>query len=125
MSLSGIKVKKAELITRIQANMEKHKADYDKAHTVWRKMFSDALAGFTGLVKEGKLGIPSYINQFMRENEEPMQFLRDYEAALDMLDMSVDKEVVMHSQEFRCLVRDEWDWKTRFSATNAKYSGIG
>ena len=39
-----------------------------------------------------------------------------------MLKMSVDTEVLLSEQDFRCFVLDDWDWKQKFLTSSRDYS---
>lgn len=121
MSLSNIKVQKAELASKIEANMAKHKQEFERAHAAWIQQFLGGAEGFLSEVLDGRHGVPGLLLKFIRDNEEPSYHLSEYEAALEMLSMSTDDHVVISSHEFRELARDEWGWKEHFIANSSKY----
>ena len=53
---------------------------------------------------------------------EPHDHTDDYDTVIAMLEMCVDEVVEIDMQEFDNYVRDNWQWKANWSASNALYS---
>jgi len=100
-----VKVEKVQLITVVEENRKKHKADFEKAEKDYRV----ALVGLIGdKLKEAKRGEDV---EHRLDIEQPTQNLRDYDLVLSMLKMSVDTQIELTAEEFAQYVKDEWDWK--------------
>jgi hypothetical protein len=123
MPLSNISMNRSYLIGRVRGNRDKHDKDYAKAHAAWRQVFALELARLQAQAVEGYRGLARRLRKFLDKNPEPKSHGREYDAAIEMLELSVDDTVTVHAHEFRQLVRDEWDWKDDWVVTNAQYSG--
>lgn len=123
MPLSSITMKRDDLIDRIKKNRATHKAEYETAHAAWRAIFLAGLERLQGFIAQGKLGVEKEMSRLRSESPEPKSHDAEYDTALAMLEAAIEDKVVVHAHEFRQLVRDEWDWKDRWAATNELYSG--
>jgi len=122
------KVKVAELLDKIKANREKHIVEYEEAAGGYRESAKIELQkGIERLKKRiaklgGKdllrLGCVSF-SLAVPENHE-----KDYDQVITMLEMCVDTEVVIKSDEFACYVMDDWDWKDDFVNTSNIYKSM-
>lgn len=55
--------------------------------------------------------------------EPPANHVKAYDTAIKMLEMTVDREITMSSQEYSQYIEDRWSWQERFLNTAAEYSG--
>lgn len=58
----------------------------------------------------------------MFDLQVPQNHAKDYDQVIAMLEMCVDDELSIRSDEFACYVMDDWDWKEDFLHTNKRYS---
>jgi hypothetical protein len=114
--LQMVKVSRQELIERIVANKETHRAEFEKAWEGYRKLMTDELEKMLADAKAGKR-IKRHI-----EVPEPQDHTDDYDTVIQMLTMSVDDQVFISQGEFAQYVLDKWNWKGQFTATNAFYA---
>lgn len=115
--MQSVSMEKTRLRERVQENRDKHRQVYEKA----MKGYTRAAIGFF----EEQLARAVEGKQFQSAFLEPMptDHTDDYDAALDMLDMSVDDVITLGEREFKQYVRDEWGWKREFVATSMGYIG--
>lgn len=114
--MEDVKVSKTELLERVKANRAKHRA-----------IFEDALVGYRAEVikildkrlEDAKTG--KKINTLI-SLVEPQDHTADYDAVIDMLEMSLDQAIIIPYHEFRQYVRDEWSWKAQFIQSTAMYN---
>lgn len=45
----------------------------------------------------------------------------DYDRSIQMLEMSVESQIVISEEEFRNYVQDLWEWSRGWAASNVKY----
>ena len=114
--MESIRVNKAELLTTLEANRAKHRQIFEEACDGYQKAVIKELEAQLKRAKEGirqtmLISIPAPIDQ-----------TKEYDRAVAMLKMSVDKEVLLSELDFRCYVLDDWDWKQRFLASSRAYS---
>jgi len=119
--MQKILVKKADLLNKLQENKEKHK-----------KFVEEAKKGYILLTKK-KLEIllkKVEKNKIVNFNElyglrQPMDKTKEYDVAIEMLQMDVNDTVELTHEEFLNYVKDQWNWTRDFLTTNLGYVGIG
>lgn len=113
--LKIIKVKREELITKIKENREKHILDFTKAQKGFKIDCEVKLKAALKAVRKGE--IPEDI-----DFEEPTSHEDDYDAVIDMLEMSVDDELEITYEQFQRYARDKWNWSTKFNQLATFYN---
>ncbi len=124
-----VKIKTSLLVTKLRANKEKHRANYDTAMKSWRKEIAEAAKKVVAEAEEGTLkGMGGNYRHTTSThplstaiNDEPASHLDSYTTTIEMFEMCEDEEIVMGHTQFRCYVQDEWEWKQEWSASNSKY----
>jgi len=51
----------------------------------------------------------------------PINYLEDYDRAINMLEFSVADKVTLNAQDFDAYARNNWKWKTEFGKTNLNF----
>lgn len=113
--METVKVTKSVVIGRITKNRDRHRDIFERAMTIYRQKAIERLEDVITALQNGDT--PSLIVHL----PVPEDHTKDYNAVLDMLDLSVDDEVEISQRDFRCYVRDEWDWKQKFLGTVNSY----
>ena len=111
--METVKVKKTELLAKLKKNRAEHREIFEEALTAFRKevikileqRLADAEAG-----KRIKLRI---------DLTQPMDRTGEYDQAIAMCEMSVDDEIVLSHENFRCYILDKWRWRDQFIASNS------
>lgn len=115
-SMEEMTMRVADLVEAIQKNREEHRDKFLKAQAAYRAKAIEELDRMLAEARGG-LNIRRSISL-----PEPHDHTGDYDTALRMLGMCVDKEVQITARDFQQYVLDEWGWKAGFSATNAAYA---
>jgi hypothetical protein len=105
----------SSLIDRLKKNRAEH-----------RKIFEEALVGYRNRVieeldrrlKDAKAGRKIDTRIYLTEPED---HTREYDRAIDMLEMHTEPEIELTREEFVRLARDEWEWMDQFIATSSTY----
>jgi hypothetical protein len=116
----NITVNKLDLILKIQAERDKHKALYDEAVIVYKQEFTMAARKFAdeavaragrgqGFVQFGWLPVPE-------------EHTEDFDRAIEMLQWEVNDEVVLSEHDFATLVQNQWGWARAFASNTASYT---
>lgn len=119
--MESVKVKRLEVLEIIKANREKHKKDYLVAIKAYRVKVVDLLSKELEKAKTGKdfsLSIDA---------SKPHSYLKDYDLAIKMLEMSVYEIIELKLGEFNQLVNDQWSWQSSFKmsyVSNSAYFGF-
>jgi hypothetical protein len=116
-----IKVKKSELLTIVENNRKKHKEEYLESSKAFRAKAAEVISNELDNIILGK----DFSIQF--NLMKPVSYLKEYDLAIKMLQMSIDDEVELDRSEFAQLVNDEWHWKSSFKLSqfsNASHYGV-
>lgn len=111
--MQTVNVKKDKLMKILLDNRKKHRSAFEKACDDYRVALVGILDDKLRDAKSGKR-VEHTISLYM-----PADQTKDYDRAINMLEMSVDKIINLQEHEFAQLVQDEWTWKHQFSASNS------
>ena len=116
--MESLSFKKSEVLDKLRENREEHMTIIVEAQKGYRKeaikLFSDKL---TSLKAGEKVDVSFHLPM-------PASYVDEFDNAIQMLEMSVDEEVELTDDEFKCYIRNKWTWQTRFLEANSSYSGI-
>lgn len=115
--MKQVKVKKEELLDRLLVNRANHKAKVDDAIVGYKKLVREKLEEMLADANKNKV-VALYELASIRM---PMDMTEEYDKAIAMLEMSVEDEIIITSQEFSNFVQDNWDWSHTFHTTNSAY----
>ena len=115
--MEKIVVKKAKLLEILKKNKEEHREIFVEALEGYKKKVIDLLESRLAAIKSG-LKVNLYF-----QVTEPVDQTKDYERAIGMLEMSLEDEVELNEQDYKCYVMDDWTWKHQFLTSNPFYSG--
>jgi hypothetical protein len=113
--MNMVKVKREEVLKRIKANRAVHRDAFLRAQKGFRKA---VVAELDRSLKDARAGRRF---RLMITLPEPEDHTADYDRVVDMLEMSVDEEIMLDSASFNCFVRDQWAWKHAFAMSNSQY----
>jgi len=113
--MGEVTVEREALLARIKENRAKHRDVFLKAIERYREAVIRELEASLAAAREGKR-IRTSISLI-----EPMDHTREYDQVIDMLGMSVEKNITLSQREFSQYARDEWQWKEQFSNTANSY----
>ena len=110
-------VKKADLMTKVEANRRTHRATFLKAQERYREKVIEELDKRLAEVRDGK---PISLGFHL---PEPQDYTHEYDMALEQLTWEVADEVELEQDDFRQLVLNEWRWAQQFAASTRMYLG--
>jgi hypothetical protein len=113
--MKNIKVNKVRLLQILRTNRDQHIQDYLDAMTEYRKA---AIIELTDMLEFAKT------HQVIRRtitHPEPKNFETSYNTAIGMLELSIDNDVELTSEEFSRYVEDKWDWHSLFTSSTLLY----
>lgn len=117
----SIEVAVPTLVKTLEANRTKHLKDYEKAKRGWKKLLAKDLTALQADLESDK-SIPS-TRLYLKP--KPEHFLGEYDEAIEMLKYSNNVTTQLDQQQFRAYVKDEWDWKNSWTASNTTYIAAG
>ena len=117
--MTGVTVKKDELLTALKKNREEHRTTFLDAQKGYRE---DVIKELDQMLKDAREG------KNIRRSValiEPQDHTRDYDRAIRMLTMCVKEEIFITEQEFSQYVQDDWGWKAQFVGSTERYTNRG
>jgi len=108
-------VNKAERLFKVKANRDQHRKIFLEAMEGFRKAAIKRLDEMIAIAKSGKK-IELYVSL-----TQPEDHTKDYDRVISMVEMSVEKELMLFEEEFSHYVLDDWDWKEQFLGTTQSY----
>lgn len=124
--MKEVKVNKAELLTKVKINKEKHIEEFNKSIEVWKLRATEGVEATLNSLDSKHFSAKTEHTEFPTfdfdfKYDRPICHLKDYDRAISMLEMSQEVEVSIGAKDFDQLVNDEWGWKGEFTASNTKY----
>lgn len=116
--MQTVKVKKEELLEKLTQNLKKHKKEYKEALKDRKRAAINELSTYipdNELFKKENT-IPEVLKFPM-----PISNIESYENAIEMVKMSIDKDLTLTKQEFEQYVLDKWIWKVAFDSIASSY----
>lgn len=110
------KVDRFKLLETLRANRAKHAKIVAEAREGYILKAREALERRLAQLATGQLASLSF------SLVPPMDYTETYDNSIAMLEWNVQDEVELEADEFRQLVRDEWDWTDMFLTNNSRYS---
>lgn len=114
--LSSVRIRRKDLLDKLQANRDGHRAVFDEAIAGYHKAVIEALEKALADAKAGKKYRPEIFLP------EPADHTPDYDRAIAMLEMSLDEELELSAGEFAQYALDDWGWKRDFIQTTSIYN---
>jgi hypothetical protein len=108
-----ITVDKGPLLKTLRANREQHRTIFEEAVEGYR---AEAVKQLTDHLQRVKSGKPKRVQIYI---PEPGDHTRDYDVAIEMIEMSIGNTIELDETSFRSFVKDDWDWKRQFLTSNA------
>mgnify|MGYP003496371332 CR=1 FL=1 len=113
-----IKVSVDNLLAILRENRTKHIEDFKEAYELFRGEYIETLEAMIADVEEEGLPPKMQIDLL-----KPVSYEQDYTQIIEMLEMSVDKEIEITATEFQAYVKDKWSWKTNLNLSFGTYIG--
>lgn len=113
--MQTVKVSRLELLKKVNDNRAQHKKDYDDA---MQKYSKEAVEALEQLLQDARSGNIKHSIDTVR----PREYLKEYDRAITMLEMSKDEILEISLQDFDQLVMDNWSWQQTFSSVTKVYN---
>jgi hypothetical protein len=116
--MRSVKLNKKELLKIVTENRSKHIKDYTESVEDYKAAAVKVAAEHVELAKTGEL---NKIARIKAMPSAPVSYEKEYDRAIRMLELSVEKEIEVEEDIFNQLVLDEWAWKHQFVASASLY----
>lgn len=111
-----VTILKAELLTKLRANLEQHKSVVIEARKGYVAKAKDHLRASLADLESGR------VKSIAISLQAPQDMSETYVTTIAMMEMHQSDTIQLTASEFRMLVLDEWDWSDHFWMQNAAYS---
>lgn len=117
--MDALKMKKSDLLEVLRKNKEKHVEEYELALHAYRIACAEAMEqAWLQCVDGGEiLTNPCY------KFSKPQSHERDYTMVIGMLEMTIEDEIEVDTNEYTQYVLDEWSWRSSFNQQTSGVSG--
>jgi len=115
---TDVTINKAELLAKLEANLNEHKAIVIEARIGYVEKARKSLEGELAKLRDGRA---RSINIHL---EAPQDMSEAYRTVIEMLKMHTGDTIQLSASEFRMLVLDQWDWSSQFLMSNSTYSAM-
>ena len=115
--MQDVRIKKNELREIVMKNRKEHRAIFLAAQQKYRELAIKVLDDQLKKAREGA-------NINIRESLSlvyPQDHTKDYDRALQMLDLEVGEVITLSQDDFANLVQDEWNWTRSWAISNSAY----
>lgn len=112
---------KTKLVERIKQNRMAHQDTFASGIEGYGGEVQRQAAAIIKRVKAGDNNVHGALWD-MAQLPRPEDHTSDYDAVIDMLELSSDTEIVLTYADFVRYVRDDWPWKGAFTASVSNYS---
>ena len=116
--MRSVKLNKKDLLKIVIENRSKHIAAYNESVEDYKTAAVKLAAEHVELAKTGEL---AKIAKIKAMPAAPTSYEKEYDRAVRMLELSVEKEIEIEEDVFNQLVLDEWAWKHQFVASASLY----
>jgi hypothetical protein len=116
--MRSVKIDKKKLLGIVRENKEKHIVAFNESVEDFKALAIKITAANLELANSGDL---AKISKAKSIPQAPTSHEKEYERAIRMLELSVEKEIEVEEDIFNQLVLDEWAWKNQFVASSALY----
>jgi len=121
-----VKVKRQELLTKVQANRALHVREYQEACAGYKEKaiarIDEIAAELRDKIANLKAGKVIELVAVRFGLDAPRSYEKSYDQTIAMLEMSVDDEITLTDHEFAQYVLDDWEWQESFKTQTANYS---
>ena len=143
MSLSRIKVSNEQLLTIVRENKKKHDEIYDTAEAgYWleaeeflkkyqKEKMVEMKKNYRKSVKDLKKQVAKELRMVEQKKRDGYYYMTkpfpenhsdDYQGVIRKLELSVEPEIDLETNEFEWYVRNKWQWRQSFLNTNSYYA---
>lgn len=113
--MKQVTVKTADLLGKVMANRDGHRAEFEKALVGYKIRAEEELERHLNDVRNGVRA------QVFIHLPLPEDHTTDYDMVIGMLAMEVNETVTIGDDDFRAYVMDDWSWKRAWNTSNASY----
>lgn len=116
-TMKQVRIHKGKLLEILRKNRSEHRGIFIEAQKKFREV---AIKALDAQLKAARVGKPFELAR-LTALVAPEDHTADYDRSIQMLEMSVDVEIVVDEREFRNYVQDTWEWSRDWAVSNMRY----
>jgi len=116
-AMKQVRVDKSKLLEILKKNRDEHRGIFLEAQKSFRAV---AIKMLDAQLKDARTGKPFELAR-LTTLQAPEDHTADYDRSIQMLEMSVDKEIAVDEREFQNYVQDIWSWSRDWATSNIGY----
>ncbi len=118
-NLGTTRMEVGDILDQMVINRGAHRAEFEKAMEGYRIKAIELLEEHIQRIRNDS---PEkvHVSLPLPEDHTP-----EYDKYIDMLERTLDKELLLDEYDFAQYIRDEWEWKKGWTASNALYVSAG
>ena len=145
-TLSNLKVSKTELLAIVKENKQKHDEIFEAAEKgYWveaaeflknyqKEQLAERKKNYLKAVRDLKKQVAKELRLVEQKKKDGYSYMRkpfpenhsdEYQGVIRRLELFVDDHLELNTTEFDCYVRNKWQWRQSFIATNSSYAMTG
>lgn len=113
-----VTVDRFKLLDTLKHNRDIHISEYAEALINYRKSLQIDLSDAIMEARDESVDLSKIRVQF----NVPQSHVAEYDNIIEMLEMSVHKDISLDNTAFKAYVKDDWAWKQGFSLLNSTYA---
>ena len=114
-------VRKSVLLEKLRENRTQHVVVYKDALIKYRKKAGERLTSTLKKIESGRKFTLAFA-----DIPKPVSYEKEYDKVIGLLEMSVEDETEITSNEYSCYVLDDWTWKNHFFMNSTHiYGAVG
>lgn len=114
--MENVRLRKDVLLEKVLANRDGHRSIFEEAVEGYKAETIRQLEAHLDAVRSGK------VRRIVVSLPMPEDHTRDYDRAIQMIEMDTRDEIELSEYDFQSYVLDDWNWKRQFLTTNSAYS---
>ncbi len=116
-TMKQVRVDKAKLLAILKTNRDEHRGVFIEAQKKFREI---AIKALDQQLKCARNGRPFQLVS-LSALAAPEDHTADYDRSIQMLEMSVDDQILVDEREFQNYVQDVWQWSREWAVSNMRY----
>lgn len=130
LTMNEVRISKVKLLKKIEENRKLHEQEYNETMEAYkitvREKTKERIEEQKRYFKQAIKNLEDNLAQFEKDInvepivnvQKPVNYLKDYDTAIGMLNFSLDDIVCLNRSEFQSYAMDDWAWKKDFKKFN-------
>lgn len=120
--MKTVKINKDKLKTILVENKKKHEEAYKEAVEGYNETVESSLRTLLTQAETATV-TRSDIMRVVNRLAEPTDHSKEYETAIEMVDLNEEDQIVLDQEDFRQYIQDDWHWKREFAGAYTSNTG--